>query len=99
MISSSSFDTSNVTNMTSMFEDGTRLTTIYVSDKWTTAKVTSSDNMFYECKELTGGNGTKYDANNVTATYACVDTASKKRIFYTVIINSKAHQKRCAFFL
>lgn len=52
---SSSFDTSNVTNMTSMFEDGTRLTTIYVSDKWTTANVTSSDNMFYECKELTGG--------------------------------------------
>ena len=57
----SSFNTSNVTNMSYMFRSCEALTTIYVGDKWSTAKVTSSSNMFYGCTKLPNFNSSAVD--------------------------------------
>jgi len=62
-----------------MFRTCSKLTTIYVSDKWNTASVSSGNNMFLNCTKLIGGNGTKCSGssgNAVSYTYARVDTAS-----------------------
>ena len=69
----SSFNTANVTNMSGMFEFQPALTTIYVGNSWSTANVSSSDNMFSYSDKLVGGNGTTYDANHVDHLYAHVD--------------------------
>ena len=66
----SSFDTSKVTDMKYMFNCCTSLKTILVSDAWTTANVEVSDNMFYNCKKITGGDGTTYYANYTDKTRA-----------------------------
>jgi len=80
----SSFDTSNVEVIQSMFsmvspyqnETDTKLKTIYVGDKFVTNKLTDVNNSIFEgCTELVGGNGTKYDSNNIGANYAIVDRA------------------------
>lgn len=57
----SSFNTANVTNMSYMFHYCSELTRIYAENQWNTAKVTSGDGMFVECKKLVGGKGTWYD--------------------------------------
>ena len=59
----SNFDTSSVTDMKYMFNYCTSLKTIYVSDGWTTTNVEESDNMFYNCKKITGGDGNTYYSN------------------------------------
>ena len=46
------FNTKNVTDMTYMFAECPNLTTIYASDKFSTEKVTASDNMFFQCDSL-----------------------------------------------
>ena len=69
----SSFDTSNVTNMSYMFSDCRDLETIYVSNLWTVANVTSSTNMFYSCSSLVGGNGTTFNNSYIDKTYARID--------------------------
>ena len=77
----SSFDTSTVTVMASMFYDCTNLKSIYVSNSFTTNKVTSSTNMFYDSPSLVGGNGTKYSSSYIDKTYARIDTASTPGYF------------------
>ena len=69
----SSFDTGKVTDMSSMFARCSSLVTIKVGDGWTTSKVTSSDNMFYDCGSLKGGNGTSYNASHIDKAYARID--------------------------
>ena len=69
----SSFNTSKVTDMTFMFSKCNHLKTIYVSQEWTTAAVTSSYEMFKYCNELVGGLGTAYDNTHVDASYAHID--------------------------
>ena len=61
----SGFDTGKVIYMSYMFNSISKLKTIYVSDGWTTDKVRSSANMFYGCKSLVGGDGTKYSADYI----------------------------------
>ena len=51
----SSFNTAKVENMSGMFGGCSRLTTIYVSDDFATGKVSSSENMFYNCTSLKKG--------------------------------------------
>ena len=80
----SSFDTSKVTAMVEMFNgDGTTmsLNKIYVSDKFVTTNVTDSTNMFKDCNNLVGGNGTVFDSNNIDKTYARIDTSSTPGYF------------------
>ena len=69
----SSFDTGKVTDMSSMFSGCSSLVTIKVGDGWTTAKVTNSDYMFYDCTSLRGCNGTVYNESHIDNAYARVD--------------------------
>lgn len=77
----SSFDTSNVINTLNAFNDMTNLTTIYVSNKFTMNKVTTSRNMFTGSTKLVGGAGTAYSSSHVDKTYARIDTASTPGYF------------------
>ena len=79
----SSFDTSNVTDMSSMFDFSYSLTTIYVSSKFKTDKVTSSTNMFRGCTNLVGGAGTKYNSSYVDKTYARIDGGTSNPGYFT----------------
>ncbi|MCR4809181.1 MAG: BspA family leucine-rich repeat surface protein [Prevotella sp.] len=72
-LSVSSFNTDKVIDMTGMFSNCTKLKTIYASDEWSTARVTSSANMFEDCTSLRGGQGTTYMPSNVDKTYARID--------------------------
>lgn len=59
----SSFNTAKVENMTAMFIDCYKLVTIYVSNGWSTDKVSESINMFYNCEVLPGyASATDYTA-------------------------------------
>ena len=69
----SGIDVSHVTNMSSMFAGNSNLKTIYVSNTWNPASVTSSTNMFSSCNSIRGGAGTTYDEHNLNATYARID--------------------------
>ena len=85
----SSFDTSNVTIMTSMYNDCENLETVIVSNKWTTEKVSSSNQMFgyivsendYYTRKLVGGNGTVFDTKHTDAEYARIDKPGQPGYF------------------
>ena len=62
----SKYDTSNVTNMDSMFSCCTNLTSLDVSN-FDTSKVTNMYGMFYYCSGLTSLNVTKFNTTNVTS--------------------------------
>ncbi len=71
----SNWDTSKVTDLTSMFFNCKGLTTLYASEKWSTASFTHIDGAFSGCQKLVGGNGTSYAVARVTtAEYARIDT-------------------------
>ena len=59
------FDTSNVTNMSSMFYRCTNLTELDLSD-FDTSKVTNMNSMFGECHNLIRLNVNNFDTSNVT---------------------------------
>ena len=65
-INLTSFDTSNVTSLYSMFEGCSALTTIYVSDDWNITSNTYSTDMFKNCTNLVGQLGTVFDSNAPT---------------------------------
>ena len=79
----SSFNTSQVTNMNSMFKSCIALKAIYVGDDWSTAAVTDSEDMFYDCTRLVGGAGTTYDENHVDASYAHIDGGTSNPGYFT----------------
>lgn len=64
----SNFDTSSVTNMHNMFNGCSKLTIIYVSDKWNTDNVTESEEMFCECTNLP--NFDNYKDDKIKAHYS-----------------------------
>ena len=76
----SNADVSGVTNMSKMFGRDC-LTTIYVNSAWSMENVTSSDQMFYNCMQLIGGDGTMWmDIEHLigyetamSSTYAIID--------------------------
>ncbi len=77
----SSFNTSKVSKMDYMFSSCSALETIYVGDKWSTAAVTSSTDMFHNCSNLVGGAGTIYDGNHVNVDYAHIDSPDSPGYF------------------
>jgi len=80
----SSFDTSKVEDMQRMFRQCYELTTIYVSDLWSTASVTDSTMMFYAVHVLKGEAGTKYgDGNPKDMTYAHIDGGTSNPGYFT----------------
>ena len=61
----SNFDTSKVTNMSSMFGSMSKLTTLNLSS-FNTSKVADMSNMFYGMSKLTNLNLSNFDTSNVT---------------------------------
>ena len=70
-----SFDTSKVEDMYGMFMDCKGLTQIAVSDKWNIDSVEDTKDMFSNCINLQGKNGTSYNSSIKNGTYAHIDTA------------------------
>ena len=66
------FNTAKVSDMNYMFMGCYALTTIFVSDKFVTNQVTSSDNMFHMCINLIGA--IEYDGSKSDHTYANYET-------------------------
>ena len=66
------FNTAKVSDMSYMFMGCSALTTIFVSDKFVTDLVTSSDNMFHMCINLIGA--IEYDGSKSDHTYANYET-------------------------
>ncbi|MBR4830465.1 MAG: InlB B-repeat-containing protein, partial [Bacilli bacterium] len=87
----SSWDTSSVTNMGGMFENDGRLTTVYVSEKWTTDKVDRSSLMFVGNTSIVGQKGTTYDSNYIDKTYAIIDDAPEHPGYLTYKKSSNLH--------
>ncbi|MBP1539806.1 MAG: BspA family leucine-rich repeat surface protein, partial [Prevotella sp.] len=86
-----SFNTAKVTNMKHMFYNCQGLTTIYVGNAWTTAAVTSSEEMFLLCRELVGGSGTTYTTSHVDKAYAHIDGGTANPGYLTDVISSYAN--------
>ena len=78
-----SFNTAKVTKMPSMFYYCNHLETIIVGDDWSTAAVTDSEDMFYNCASLVGGQGTTYDASHVDKAYAHLDYGTSNPGYFT----------------
>ncbi len=74
----SSFSNEQLHYFPNMFEGCSELRRIFVSDKWTIGATSHSDynanEMFIGCKNLVGGNGTKYDPRYTDEKRACIDT-------------------------
>ena len=79
----SNFNTSKVSGMIQMFASNSKLETIYVSNNWNTASVTSSDRMFSGCTKLKGGAGTLYDDSHTDKTYARIDGGISSPGYFT----------------
>ena len=67
------FKTDKVTDMSFMFIYNPSLTTIEVTDKWSTSSVQSSDYMFCDNYKLVGSMGTKYNPQHIDHEYAQID--------------------------
>ena len=87
----SSFITSRVTNMGWMFNKCSNLRTVYVGNGWSTAGVTSSNNMFSDCTRLVGGQGTTWSSSNPTdKTYAHIDGGTSNPGYFTAVTEAYA---------
>ncbi len=73
VIDLSGWDTSKVADMIKMFGGCSGLTTIYVSNAWSTAQVERSYSMFASCDKLVGGAGTVFNSSYTDKTYAKID--------------------------
>lgn len=83
------FDSSQVTDMSSMFSGDGSLETVYVSDAFVTDNVITSDNMFASCTKIKGENGYSYNNSNPKdKTLAVINTASQNGYFWRKIENS-----------
>ena len=71
----SSFNTTNVMDLSEMFRNCSALQTIYAGDGWRMSDMAQafSRNVFNDCTSLVGGQGTAYDAAHVDAGYAHID--------------------------
>lgn len=83
IIDLSSFNTEKIWRMFRMFSGCNNLETIYAGEGWSTDSVTVSQDMFYGCIKLTGGQGTVYDENHVDAAYAHIDEGLDNPGYFT----------------
>ena len=83
----SKFDTQKVTNMNSMFWNSSALTTIYVSDKFVTTKVSSGSEMFKDCTLLKGAI-TEYSDSKTDHTYANYTTG-----YFSKLVGKNGEEK------
>ena len=69
-------DTSNVTDMSAMFSECSRLTNLNLSS-FDTSKVTNMNSMFDSCSSLTNLNLSSFDTSNVTSMYSMFASCSR----------------------
>lgn len=81
----SGFNTSKVTNIDWMFLECSKLTTIYVSDGWSTANIPEVGNVFSGCYALVGGAGTTYSEDKYDSSYAHIDGGINNPGYFTDI--------------
>ena len=79
----SKFNTDKVEDMGYMFAYCDNIQTIYVGEGWNTSNVTASNNMFADCHNLVGGQGTKYDDSHINVEYAHIDGGSDNPGYFT----------------
>ena len=81
----SSFNTSNVTDLSEMFRGCSALRTIYVGDGWQLSGMAQaiSRNVFNDCTSLVGGQGTAYDPAHVGSDYAHIDGGPSNPGYFT----------------
>ena len=60
----SELDTSGITDMSYMFNNCSKLTSIVGTGNWSGAAVTTTEQMFYQCKELTALGLSNFDTNS-----------------------------------
>ena len=82
----------SVTNTDGMFQNCSRLTTIYVNNTWPVAESAmtsdgssgvSGTDMFSGCRSLVGGAGTLYDVQHVDYSYAHIDGGLNNPGYFT----------------
>ena len=70
------FDPSHLTNLYYCFGGCSALTTIYADSTWTLpSSGVSGTQVFYNCRNLVGGNGTTWTSLNVGYAYMRIDAA------------------------
>ncbi len=81
----SSFNTEKLTTMHAMFNDCSNLKTIYVGSKWSMASIIYEYNfeIFLNCTNLVGEQGTTYREDRIDITYAHVDGGSSNPGYFT----------------
>ena len=83
------FDTSNVLYTKWMFQNNTKLKSIYVSEngfKTTNITTANSLNMFKDATSLVGGKGTVYDSSKTNKEYAIIDDAPEHPGYFTLYV-------------
>ena len=75
---------SSIQSMFSGSTSGSKLKTIYVSNKWNNTKFVSSSNVFTNLTSIVGGAGTIYDSANVSGAYAKVDGGASNPGYFTL---------------
>ena len=70
-INLSSFDTSSVENMQSMFNGCSNLTSLEFSNLFDTSSVTNMDSMFKDCKSITSINLSMFNTSSVEFFFIC----------------------------
>ena len=86
----SDFDTTNVRNFDCMFFNCSSLTTIKVSEKWKIPADVHTYNMFYNCFNLRGGQGTVWDSNRIEGDRAHIDGGAANPGYLTANVNIPA---------
>ncbi|MDD6002852.1 MAG: bacterial Ig-like domain-containing protein [Bacteroidales bacterium] len=80
----SGFDTQNVTSMSSMFRYCRKLQTIFIGDNWSTDAVEVSQDLFTDCNNLYGGQGSTVEECELTdKTYAKIDGGLSNPGYFT----------------
>jgi surface protein len=71
----SNFNTSSVSDLNNMFSGCSNLKTIWVGDGWNTSSLSSHRNryVFYNCTSIVGGNGTLFNSDQTSISYAHID--------------------------
>lgn len=80
----SNFNTSKIESFSNIFNNCSNLTKIYVGKDWTTKSAKNDEySMFFDCPNLVGGKGTKFNPEKVTYEYVKIDGGESAPGYFT----------------